>query len=1065
MALTFSNEKVTKIIYYNTQSNWGIFAIPDRKQVSEIQGNPDICVTGNFEGIYEGCKIDFTAEITEHPKYGKQLQLQHYKVLEDTSSKESIINFLTKSTISGIHKTLATKIYDMFGEDSIHVVLHETQKLKRVQGIGEKTFQIISKSVSQYFEMEELLKYCAEIGLHKFALTMQLYKEFGTDAVRMLKENPYQLLTRSEALSFKQVDEIAMKAGLKSDDDNRLKYGLLYVLQRESVLQGSTGCSDKQLKQIFLRTLGLQSPQLYLFAITKLSEEEKIYRDDDNVYLRAFYNAEKEVASVLHLINKEFNGNYKEEIISEEIQNFPFQLNTEQIDSIRSCLNHQFNVITAKAGCVSGDTEYFNGSAWVPIKDYKEGDKVLQYNPENNKAELVKPNEYIVEPANLYHVYNKTKQVNQVISDNHNFAYVTCKGNIRTKKFSEMINGGSSYRVLNHFKTDEANDIELTPERLRLFMAVSADGSKCKRQWRIRVLRQNKIERLRKLISEVGLEVDERVYADGSHNFYVPEEYGLKIFPTEWYLLPQHLKEVFQEEIFLWDGSLKSGDRIVREYRTTVKQNADIAQFVLSQLGFRCSINVDDRIGRMRGGYETKSVCYLISVTKTQYTTAFMGQENKAHYSKTNVETYEADNQYCFNVPSHLLVLRYQDNIFITGNCGKSTISKAIIRVLKRHDEHVVLLAPTAKAAIRLEECTGYKASTIHRFLRIKDSSLESESTVSVPRKATILIDEASMLDIRLFDKVLGAIQVDTRIILVGDTHQLPSVQAGNVLEDIINSKVFNVCYLTDITRQADGSNIIKYSNQVNEGIFLPTSFSSKDFCCTSIPAYQRQEALEAIAKSYKKNVEKFGLLNVQVICAYKQGILGVNNVNTLLKDLVNENQPSDDDIFPFQVGDKVRHTVNDYELNVFNGETGVVREIIKAEDMDNEEGEDLLVVDFGYKYVRYNKLSSCELTLSFANTVHSSQGSEYDIVYVILDNEISNILLVRKIVYTAITRAKKKCYIVGVDGSVNTAISNDHYKERLTKLVDFIHNYKAEEERVLKDTCEEYGDLEEIPF
>ena len=80
MALTFSNEKVTKIIYYNTQSNWGIFAIPDRKQVPEIQGNPDICVTGNFEGIYEGCKIDFTAEITEHPKYGKQLQLQHYKV-------------------------------------------------------------------------------------------------------------------------------------------------------------------------------------------------------------------------------------------------------------------------------------------------------------------------------------------------------------------------------------------------------------------------------------------------------------------------------------------------------------------------------------------------------------------------------------------------------------------------------------------------------------------------------------------------------------------------------------------------------------------------------------------------------------------------------------------------------------------------------------------------------------------------------------------------------------------------------------------------------------------------
>lgn len=745
MSIKLEEQEVKKVIYYNSQSNWGIFAVPNKKLVPELEECADIIITGNFEGIYEGCKVNIEANLATHPRYGKQLQLVQYKILEDTSSKESIVNFLTKSSISGIHKKLANKIYDMFGEESIHVVLHDTVKLRRVDGIGEKTYQIIQKSVSQYFAMEELLNFCASIGLSKYALIIQLFKEFGQGAVKMLKENPYQLLLMSESLSFTQIDDIAMKAGIKADDDNRLTYGLLYVLQRESILQGSTGCSDAQLKQIFLKTLGLKNQQLYRFAVGMLEDNKQIYRDDDNVYFKAFYEAEKNVAGILNTINNEFaDGKYDEKVVQEELHNFPFTLNIEQIDAIRSCLKHQFNVITSKAGC------------------------------------------------------------------------------------------------------------------------------------------------------------------------------------------------------------------------------------------------------------------------------------------------------------------------------GKSTISKAILRIINRSGENTVLIAPTAKAAKRLEECTGYGASTIHRFLKIKDASLESETKVTVPRSTTILIDEASMIDVRLFEKVLEAIQTDTRVILVGDTHQLPSVQAGNVLEDIINSKKFNVCYLTNITRQSDNSNIIKYSNQVNEGIFLPTELQEHDFVCNTIQSFQREQMLTTLAFSYRKNVERYGLLNVQVICAYKQGVLGVNNLNKVLKSVVNENEAKEDDIFPFQVGDKVRHTINDYKLGVFNGETGVVREFVPAEAPENDEGEDLMLVDFGDKYVYYNKANSYELTLSYANTVHSSQGSEYDIVYVVLDNEISNILLVRKIVYTAITRAKKKCYIINVMPCVNTAISNDHYKVRLTKLTDFIL------EGVKTDIADEEFDVDEfdeIPF
>ena len=736
MTVTFENVKVKKIIYYSSQSNWGIFTIPNNQTINpdgelkDFVGKTELVITGNFEGIYESCIVSFTAEVAEHPKYGKQLQLQQYKVQEDTSSKEAIINFLTKSTISGIHKTLANRIYDKYKEDSIKIVLHETEKLKSIKGIGEKTYNVIKKSVHQYFEMEELLKYCADIGLNKFALTMQLYKEFGKDAVDMLKENPYQLLVRSEALTFNQVDEIAMKAGIKSDDDNRLRFGLLYVLNRESILQGSTGCSDPQLKQIFLKTLGLQNAQLYRYIITILSEEGSIYRDEDNVYLSTFYNAEKNIARILDRMNNILGlDRYKEEVIDEEIHNFPFTLNHEQVNAVYSCLSHQFNVITSLAGC------------------------------------------------------------------------------------------------------------------------------------------------------------------------------------------------------------------------------------------------------------------------------------------------------------------------------GKSTISKAIIRILRRHNKNVVLLAPTAKAAKRLEECTGFSTSTIHKFLKVRDNTLTSAEDVMVSRNTTILIDEASMVDVRLFEKVLDTIQTDTQIILVGDTHQLPSVQAGNLLEDIILSNKFNVCFLTDITRQADDSNIIKYSNRVNDGELIPLDLKTNDLVCLAASKEKREKLLESLSQSYNKSVDKFGLLNVQVICAYKQGLLGVNNVNKVLKSVSNSNVASDDDMFQFQVGDKVRHTINNYDLNVFNGEVGVVISIKKAEDEDNYEDKDIMVVDFGDRYVVYDKLTANELTLSYAATVHSSQGSEYDVVYVILDNEISNILLVRKIVYTAITRAKKKCYILSIGGCVNTAISNNHYKQRLTKLRDFICGEKSEDE------------------
>ena len=323
--------------------------------------------------------------------------------------------------------------------------------------------------------------------------------------------------------------------------------------------------------------------------------------------------------------------------------------------------------------CVDGDTEFFNGFEWKPIKEYKKGEQVLQYTT-SGVAELVDPLKYHKVKSNgFYHILNNTGTVDQKVSPDHRIIYVTSKGNLCEKVAEEVVqhhnssHSGFKGKFINHFKFNGLKSID--ENLLRLVVAVSADGSKRRKQWRVRVLKDYKIKRLRKLISNVGLPIDERVYKDGSHNFYIPEDYGVKVFPWTFFHLNNTLRKVFIDEIFKWDG-----DRL-STYRTTVKQNADIVQFLLSQEGRRVSISTDDRVGDAYGGHYTrKSKCYLVHLTTQKYTAI----EKKYRANDISIRKVDSEDgyQYCFTVPSSMLVLRRNNNIFVTGNCGKSTFIK-----------------------------------------------------------------------------------------------------------------------------------------------------------------------------------------------------------------------------------------------------------------------------------------------------------------------------------------------------------------------------------------------------
>ena len=360
------------------------------------------------------------------------------------------------------------------------------------------------------------------------------------------------------------------------------------------------------------------------------------------------------------------------------------------------------------------------------------------------------------------------------------------------------------------------------------------------------------------------------------------------------------------------------------------------------------------------------------------------------------------------------------------GGSGKSSITKALYRIYKRCEFNVVLLSPTAKACRRLEECTGGKAQTIHKFLKMTKDGYCAECK-DYTKNTVLIIDEASMMDIILFKELLKRSTMSTRVLLVGDNNQLPSVQAGNVLGDTIDSKVVHTAVLTDIMRQQENSNIIKYCSMINKGeIFSPCEHN--DFLYEEFGS--ADELKEKFLPLYKKEVEEVGLNEVQVIAPYKKGELGMNNLNVILQAEINPKGKKA--LENFRIGDKVRHTQNNYNKDVFNGETGVII------SFDSEEDE--MKVDFGDRNVTYDHLDVKELVLSYASTVHASQGSEYKVVFVILDDtSVNNFLHIRRLLYTAVSRGKSKVYILTKPYLVDTCIGNDTYRPRITMLKDFL--------------------------
>lgn len=416
-----------------------------------------------------------------------------------------------------------------------------------------------------------------------------------------------------------------------------------------------------------------------------------------------------------------------------------------------------------------------------------------------------------------------------------------------------------------------------------------------------------------------------------------------------------------------------------------------------------------------------------------------VGQEEiKVKKLDDKIRALELDNKISYNEEQLTAIRKSQTSHFLTitggPGTGKTTIIKAIVDLYQEVKgltyqslvKEMALLAPTGRASKRMSESTHLPASTIHRFLKWnKETNRFAVNEYNKSEVDFVIIDEASMVDVNLFYCLLKGLKTDTKIIVVGDYYQLPSVGPGQVLKDIIESEVVPVVKLNYLYRQKEGSNIIHLAYDINSGNINENIFNQQE----DLSFYEEDstlvlEKIKEICKKHKKDSYK----DFQVLVPMYKTINGIDNMNKAIQEIFN---PKSSKKKEYAVGDviyrendKILQLTNMPDENVFNGDIGIITSIGKKE----------IIIDFDGNLVKFTPSNFNKFKHGYAISIHKSQGSEFKNVVIPVVSSYSK-MLYRKLYYTAVTRSKKKLYLVGELNSLRRASSNNHSDIRRTTI------------------------------
>ena len=409
--------------------------------------------------------------------------------------------------------------------------------------------------------------------------------------------------------------------------------------------------------------------------------------------------------------------------------------------------------------------------------------------------------------------------------------------------------------------------------------------------------------------------------------------------------------------------------------------------------------------------------------------------------------------------------------MILTGGpgTGKTTTTVGMIRLFESQGRHITLTAPTGRAAKRLSETTGGEAKTIHRLLEFSPQINAFKRNRQNPLDTdVVIVDETSMVDLVLMNRLMQAIRPSTSIILIGDVDQLPSVGAGNVLKSLIDSQRIPVIKLTEIFRQAQESMIVMNAHRINKGDF-PELTGDTDRNFFFIEAADPEEIVELIcsliADRLPQHYDYHPIDDIQLLCPMRRGVLGTENLNKRLQEVLNVEytprsthplekarfgsrthgqgprrgevtSPRSRTAGGFRIGDKVMQVRNNYDYDVFNGDIG---RVVAIEHIDKK-----VRIQFPDKQVAYDTADLGELVLAYATTIHKAQGSEYPAVVIPLHTQ-HYLMLQRNLLYTGITRAKERVVIVGTKQALGICIRNNQVMERNSYLAERLREDRDE--------------------
>lgn len=1079
-----------KLIY--NSDNYRIYGCDvDTKKYPNIKLNKwfNVTIVGDCGELTLNMPYDIEAE-EKQDKYGFQYSIKYIKQ-QKPMSESGLREFLLGCGLSYSQSDEIIREYPNIIE---LVVNNQTDQIdtNKLYNIGAYRIKVIIERIQNNFMLAELVERCG--GYFSFNIIKKLFDEYGSaeKIIEQLENNPYQCLCSISRIGFKTADatlltlENKINTDIKEGKEPPFKFNNELRTSKDRCISALEWLLDENETNgntiLDIKTVGNELKKLvpeclnHFIDICKTANSDEniskiIYVDLENKWVAKSKTHSKEKLCA-EMISQALYNPIKWNIDIEKYRcNGNITLTNEQLNTLQMVCDNTISVLSGYAGCVDCDTEFFNGVEWKRIADYKQGDKVLQYTKEGN-AELVAPEQYHKYPCNqLWHFQTKYG-IDQCLSEEHNVIY-ECKGKLYKTSMADMMfrqkhnKTGFTGRFRTTFNYDKQG-IALSDNEIRLMVAVIADGSfystSHSNRCRVHLKKERKKQRLVMLLQNCNISYDVHNSAnEGYTDYYFYAPLRLKFYPTDWYNCTNEQYKIIVDEYKYWDGNYETKGNRLPSYSTTNKSDADFMQFAFAVCGLRSVIRVNNRTGQQYNTnnkeYTRKSVEY--SVSPTTRNTVRLNNDPRPNHKQTEFTPYQTKDgyKYCFTVPSHMLVLRRNNRIFVTGNSGKSASIISLIQMLKDNNKSFLLLAPTGRASKVLSGYTGCHAQTIHKLLFGMGNSQQEELLCDM-----VIIDESSMMDLSLFYNLLSFINLSrTKILLVGDPAQLPSVSEGNVLHDLINSNKVAINSLTKVFRYGNNSILTVATDIRNAKPYLNKPLGDNSYTFIETP---QETMINKVKTLYKTLLDKgYDKEDILILSAYNKGNYGTVAINNMLQPIVNKNVDDENkyitvkngtdkegDNTKYCIDDLVIQTKNNYKAKVCdeeykplfdnsgfgykttfipNGETGIIKHIDK----------NLMYIAFNDEIVMYDKSEINNIKLAYSISVHKSQGGSAKII-ILLSPKSHTFMLNSNLLYVGITRSSGRVFHFGTPNTINTAIKKKADMNRQTWLKEYIIDF-----------------------